>query len=1018
MHRLLDGREARVGVLVGNPASDESDAPIAIVCEFNHAVSAATLKETHRLAWNFCRSPLLVTAEPHLVRAWSCYETPDPDLAAPFDIDPIEEVNLDQDPVISRAAAALDWVQLASGQFFVKHADRFIRDKRADRTLLENLRFVQRELTIPHPKNPQKAIPEDIAHDLLARIIFIQFLFDRKDSTDKAALNESVLDNLHKTGVLSQRYSRLSEILESKSDTYDFFHWLDQKFNGDLFPGKDPATSSEEQEDAWERETRFVTQKHLNRLAAFVSGRVEIAKGQMSLWPLYSFDTIPLEFISSIYEEFVSNRANKKGQHYTPGYLVDFVLDKVLPWHGQEWDLRILDPACGSGIFLVKAFQRLAYRWRNTHPGEEPPAAFLRGLLEKNLFGVDIDSAAVRVASFSLYLAMCDEIDPRHYWKQVKFPRLRNRTLTHADFFQEDIGGFQTEANAGQYDLIIGNAPWGANSLTPHGRKWADDPTHHWATSNNQGGTLFLSKGAMLSKEPGKLCLIQPASALLFNRNSTALKFRQQLFLRYTVEEIVNLSAIRFDLFPKAISPACIVTLSPRPPENKPLAYWCPKQHHTGEGGHRIIIDAHDLNWIYPEEASADPWVWTALAWGGRRDHALIRRMKSDTRRKTLETVIKERKGWFSSKGFNRCIDNVKVYEDRLQLRVLEDHDVWNDCPVVCDAKDFPANSNPLFERPRDLSLFQLPKLIMKQSWTVDDGRFKAVLVGSHDGRTNHLLFSQSFIGVSAPDTGSLAALTLVLNSIFAVYFFFLTGGRASSYRPTLLKEDLEQIPVPSDAIDIQELAEMDAHDIDESAFKMYGLKEVERVLVEDFYEITLQDFKGQEDSPGRQPVPTGHDDPSERMLTEYSNCFLNVLHAGFGQSKRISATIFQPNEARTLPYCLVAFHLDWPDRKRVVIERVHDHDLLDRLHQLDLDDTSQQTDPTLGNIFYRRVARVYQSTLIEGQPCPTVYVIKPNLVRYWSRSAAFRDADEVAADILAWGPVRNANPKQDTIHA
>ena len=38
---------------------------------------------------------------------------------------------------------------------------------------------------------------------------------------------------------------------------------------------------------------------------------------------------------------------------YTPSYLVDFILDRALPWEGTDWDLRILDPACGSGIFLV-----------------------------------------------------------------------------------------------------------------------------------------------------------------------------------------------------------------------------------------------------------------------------------------------------------------------------------------------------------------------------------------------------------------------------------------------------------------------------------------------------------------------------------------------------------------------------------------------------------------------------------------------------------------------------------------
>src|ERR1039458_7378868 len=95
--------------------------------------------------------------------------------------------------------------------------------------------------------------------------------------------------------------------------------------------------------------------------------------------------------------------------------------------------MRVLDPACGSGIFLVKAFQRLVYRWKLSHRREEPTAGKLRNILENNLFGIDINAEAVRVASFSLYLAMCDEIDPKYYWTQVQFPRLRNRNLHRSE---------------------------------------------------------------------------------------------------------------------------------------------------------------------------------------------------------------------------------------------------------------------------------------------------------------------------------------------------------------------------------------------------------------------------------------------------------------------------------------------------------------------------------------------------------------------------------------------------------
>jgi hypothetical protein len=53
------------------------------------------------------------------------------------------------------------------------------------------------------------------------------------------------------------------------------------------------------------------------------------------------------------------------------------------------------------------------------------------------------------------------------------------------------------------------------------------------------------------------------------------------------------------------------------------------------------------------------------------------------------------------------------------------------------------------------------------------------------------------------------------------------------------------------------------------------------------------------------------------------------------------------------------------------------------------------------GGIFYQRVARIYTSTTRNGEQVPTVYLVKPDKIRYWTRAMALRDADEVSADIV-----------------
>jgi methylase of polypeptide subunit release factors len=352
----------------------------------------------------------------------------------------------------------------------------------------------------------------DTSHDLLARLIFIQFLFQRKDSQGRAALNEDVLANLHEQKILKARAHTLEEILTSHADTYRLFQWLDSRFNGDLFPAEEQGAPRNRSK--WSREMSTVKSEHLQLLSDFVAGTLQMKTAQMSLWPQYSFDALPLEFISSIYESFLDSDSRRSGGVYTPARLVDFLLDEVLPWRSNDWNIRVLDPACGSGIFLVKAFQRLIYRWRNANPGIEPKAEILKRLLEKNLLGVDIQEHAVRTAVFSLYLALCDEIDPKYYWQTVRFPRLRGKRLIARDFFSLQTNDLFDDDNITPFDLVVGNAPWGKNTLTPPAKAWAT--ANGWATPYGQIGPLFLPKAAQLTKNGGRLCMLQPAGLIFF----------------------------------------------------------------------------------------------------------------------------------------------------------------------------------------------------------------------------------------------------------------------------------------------------------------------------------------------------------------------------------------------------------------------------------------------------------------------------------------------------------------------
>ena len=985
-----EARGLTVSVLAANPEGDETEAPIAIVCQFSRPVSQALIREVHRLAWSFSRARSLITIEPQLLRVWSCCEPPK-------DQDEPEEVfRATETDLVQQAADALQWVELVSGQFFQEHEGRFKRSGAADQLLLKNLKDVRQQL-----KND--GLDDETIHDLLARIIFIQFLFQKQDSDGTPALE---IQNLHRQVPLSKEYKDLPEILENFDDTYNLFRWLNNKFNGDLFPGK--GQKPEEREAEWQAEmtkVRTEDNRYLVKLAQFARGDLDMQSGQLSLWPYYSFDVIPLEFISSVYEEFVNKRAGK-GVHYTPEYIVDFILDGVLPWNDKEWDLKVLDPACGSGIFLVKAFQRLIYRWEIAHDAQRIPAHVLRTLLENNIFGVDIDKEAVRVASFSLYLTMLDSIDPLEYWKNAfLFPRLRSQRLIHSDFFAENKIGFRSNLDSNTYDLIVGNAPWGKNTTTEQAKSWQKRKENKgkWKTSYGNIGPLFLPKAAILTKPNGRISMMQPVLAMLFYQDAKARKFRAGLLSEFKVEEVVNLSSLRFGLFKTAISPACIITLCKTPSNGDAFAYICPKPIRTNEGDYRLIIESYDVSFIYPEEVLNYPLIWATFMWGGSRDFML---MKQLCQLQSIAKLTRKEEAVYSQ-GINRG-NRQDFNNNLLERKLFEEEDFPSESFLHIDIDPLLKNQDPYAQRSGkdNPQAFDYPQLIIKQSWQIEQQRFRAVLTESKVGYHEGIVCSGSYVSVHIPEENIslLEAACLSYNSTIAAYYLLLSSGSFASYIPKVNVGDLMQVPIPS--ISTEVIGRIKTYeDIDHHIYNALAIKDSDRILVEDLFNFTLPDFKGDGSSPGRQKthrIATDlFENKGELELTQYCEYFMRVIKAGFGQEKEVCATIFQESTGDYLPIRLVAIYLNKSIHDGIRVKTINFQVLLDRLNQLNNLFIEQDNSDT-GGIFYQRVAKVYASTEWHGEKVPTVYLIKPDKIRYWTRSMALRDADEVSADIMS----------------
>ena len=200
----------------------------------------------------------------------------------------------------------------------------------------------------------------------------------------------------------------------------------------------------------------------------------DVLSGQGSFWP-YDFAAIPIEAISAIYERFLKGSDKRQGAFYTPRFLAEVVLDMALTTTPSLLDRRYLDPACGSGIFLVGLFNRMAEEWKQANPEarNDRRARELRKILCSNLCGVDINPTACRITAFSLYLAYLDQLSPRDIQELGR----RDTSYQGSSTLRKRPGGGEIEGNiwCGDFfgegteypidaDVVIGNPPWGSTA--------------------------------------------------------------------------------------------------------------------------------------------------------------------------------------------------------------------------------------------------------------------------------------------------------------------------------------------------------------------------------------------------------------------------------------------------------------------------------------------------------------------------------------------------------------------------
>jgi hypothetical protein len=130
----------------------------------------------------------------------------------------------------------------------------------------------------------------------------------------------------------------------------------------------------------------------------------------------YDFSFIPIETLSVIYEQFLHSpkngklsRGRKAGAYYTPLPLVNYILNELEMRRPLVEGMRVLDPSCGSGAFLVQCYRALIEKRLSNGPLRPVE---LGELLVHHVYGLDRDGDACQVAEMSLILTLLDYTTP------------------------------------------------------------------------------------------------------------------------------------------------------------------------------------------------------------------------------------------------------------------------------------------------------------------------------------------------------------------------------------------------------------------------------------------------------------------------------------------------------------------------------------------------------------------------------------------------------------------------------
>lgn len=900
----------------------------------------------------------------------------------------IETINVTADSV-RRLHSYITGVE--SGRIWLDYPEFFPNEQRIDAVLLNNL-------TVAHDELQAKGLSTNQAQAALIQTMFIAYLEDRK------LINSSYFQN-----ATNGQYVNWNSLLQSGdiAALERLFDKLRSDFNGDMFLTpctlleRDPAIS--------------LTEQHLEVMMRFRSGKEVMSHGgggQMQFWG-YNFRYIPIELISAVYDRFLRHKQESsklKGAYYTPMFLADTVVSAL--WDqltdAQKNSGRFFDPACGSGIFLVKIFQRLCQHQIETTSNDSAPSWDMLLTTLDRIRGQDDNPAAVRIAAFSLYLVLLEQATRGHTPNPLdeahRLPNLCDKVVAKYDFFDPDCPEHSP-------DVIIGNPPWSS-------RKGGHPPATRWTSENNypfpekEIAWAFTWKALHHLNGDGILAFLVPTMGFLHNQ-TTSFKARSRLFRDSQVKVVVDFSDLRRLLFPSATrSTSLVIARKSTSSESVPYVfeYLTPKANPNLFTKRFIALSNDDRKWIKSHEIEQNTLALKQRLWIRSPELGLFQYLSSlPTLGSYLERCAHDDPpvtGVPFGEGF-QPLTNPRL---RSKAKVS---DILHRIPYLPSNRFSPlkVNLDGLSPWPsRDVRRlgfeagFLNPRVLLTRGVSTRNRRLRAAYV------KEEVSFQDALVAMIVPSGRESMGkfITAILNSRLAIWFSFHGTKTFGAERPEIGSQDLLRLPLPmpthlSDASRAEELqqelvqefdsfvpsssgeqvsaesTELVLQKIDQLAYDYFGLGQNEIAMVEETVDCVLPAVH-----PSLSRVPDTWGDGRFSDRQSYAGTFARWLSRWFSDGLSASVRMFASNADYAI---LEASISPGESNPYTETDTVPFPDAV-----VELERHLQR--PIAGNFCVTPDVRVFVGSKL--------YLVKPLQKRFWLHGSALADAGAIVADLEA----------------